>query len=322
VAELSPAPGRPGGALDPHVLAEAAQWFATLRDDRVDDASRRQWRDWIAANPQHRQAWERVEAIGGQFDRLPARAARAALSAPSRRRRHLLGMVALGSGGCLAVTFGRDALPWQAWTAAYRTGVGETRDLRLADGTQVWLNTASAIDVADDDAWRRVLLRQGEVLIESAPDPRRPLVVEVTQGRLRALGTRFTVRQDGASCHVAVFDGAVEVTPAGAASQVVPAGKQLRFDATAVGALEPAEPRRQAWRTGMLLADNQRLDAFLAELSRYRHGRLGCAQEVAQLRLVGAYPLADTDRILQALAGTLPVRVRTFTGWWVSVEAA
>ncbi|QEI09061.1 DUF4880 domain-containing protein [Pigmentiphaga aceris] len=307
--------------MDPNVLAEAAQWFATLRDDRVDDDSRRQWRDWIAANPQHLQAWERVEAIGSQFDRLPARAARTALSVPGRRRRHLLGAAVLGGGACIAGLIGRDALPWQAWTAAYRTGVGETRDLRLADGTQVWLNTASAIDVAYDDAWRRLLLREGEILIDSAVDRQRPLVVDVAQGRLRALGTRFTVRQEGTTCHVAVFDGSVEIQPLGAAAQVVPAGKQARFAATSISTLEAADPARQAWRTGMLLANNQRLDDFLAELSRYRRGHLGCTPEVAHLRLVGAYPLGDTDRILQAVAGSLPVRIRTLTPWWVSVEA-
>ncbi|KAG1069902.1 hypothetical protein G6F40_017608 [Rhizopus arrhizus] len=62
-----------------------------------------------------------------------------------------------------------------------------------------------------------------------------------------------------------------------------------------------------------------RLGDFIAELSRYRRGYLGCAPEVADLRIVGAYAVGDTDRVLAALAATLPVRVRATMPWWVVV---
>jgi transmembrane sensor len=41
---------------------------------------------------------------------------------------------------------------------------------------------------------------------------------------------------------------------------------------------------------------------------------------VVDLRLVGAYPLGDTGRILDALAGSLPIRVNRRLPWWVTVE--
>lgn len=72
----------------------------------------------------------------------------------------------------------------------------------------------------------------------------------------------------------------------------------------------------------MLLADNQRLEDFLTELSRYRHGYLGCDPRIADLRVVGAFPLADTERVLDALAATLPVRIERRMAWWVSLEPA
>ena len=70
----------------------------------------------------------------------------------------------------------------------------------------------------------------------------------------------------------------------------------------------------------MLLADDMRLGDFVVELSRYRRGYLGCAPQVADLRLVGAFPLADTGRVLRALAETLPVRIHRPLPWWVSIE--
>ncbi|MNT95312.1 fec operon regulator FecR [compost metagenome] len=64
-----------------------------------------------------------------------------------------------------------------------------------------------------------------------------------------------------------------------------------------------------------------RLDAFLRELSRHRPGHLGCDPAIADLRLDGVFPLADTDRVLAMVAQTLPVDVRRTTDWWVTVRA-
>jgi transmembrane sensor len=173
-------------------------------------------------------------------------------------------------------------------------------------------------------ALRRVSLRAGEILVQTAPDaavPPRPFVVETAQGRLRALGTRFAVRQlDGASL-VAVFEGAVEVRPGDApdAGLVVQAGEQVRFASGGAGAVRPAELVRASWARGVLVAEDMRLADFLAELSRYRRGHLACDPAVADVRIVGTYSLVDTDRVLAALADTLPVRVRRPLPWWVEI---
>ena len=102
----------------------------------------------------------------------------------------------------------------------------------------------------------------------------------------------------------------------------IPAGQQTAFGSRGVEPLEAASAEHQAWTTGVLLADNQRLEDFLAELSRYRHGYLGCDPRIADLRVVGAFPLADTERVLDALAATLPVRIERRMAWWVSLEPA
>jgi ferric-dicitrate binding protein FerR (iron transport regulator) len=59
----------------------------------------------------------------------------------------------------------------------------------------------------------------------------------------------------------------------------------------------------------MLMADSMRLDALIAELARWHSMTIVCDPDVAGLQVVGAYPLRDIDRILDALAGSLPVRI-------------
>ncbi len=225
-----------------------------------------------------------------------------------------------------------SAADQRGWGADLRTATGERRTEHLADGSRLLLDTASAVDIRFDGALRLLTLRQGAISIETAADtatPRRPFVVDTAHGRLRALGTRFTVRQeggraDGGPVRLAVTEGAVEVTLRGAAhpALVVQAGQQTVLRAGEVTAPQPLQPEVTAWTHGMLMADAMPLAAFCAELSRYRPGLLQCAPEVRALRVSGSFPLGDTDRTLTMLASTYPVDVQTrMRGYWITVVA-
>ncbi len=172
-----------------------------------------------------------------------------------------------------------------------------------------------------DGAQRLILLRQGEILVETAKDSR-PLSVETAEGRILALGTRFAVRQDDGLTRVTVEAHSVEVRPRLAAQAAirVEAGQVLSFAADSAGAVRPAPLGATAWTQGMLVAVDRRLGEVLAELARYRPGYLGCAEQVADLRLSGAFALDDSDAALANLEDSLPVRVRRLTRYWVRVE--
>lgn len=208
----------------------------------------------------------------------------------------------------------------RAWLASERTGTGEIRDTRLADGTHLWLSSRTAVEIDYSQHLRRLQLLQGEVLVDTANDPR-PLVVDALHGRLQALGTRFSVREGQGFTQLSVFAGAVRIEPANSAAvQVVPAGRQVRIGDAGIGASEPVALAREAWSRGVLLADNRRLADFIDELAEHVPGYLGCDPRVAELRLVGAYPLNDPERILAALERSLPVRVNRRLPWWLTVE--
>lgn len=311
-------------------LQQAAEWFATLRAEDASEADRVRWHQWLSQDDRHRAAWQRVEAVNAEFNLLSPVIDHRVLSPQGRSRRRAIKTLAwVAAGVGVAGTLGqsgqlRDYVA--ALHAQYRTGIGQTRQQQLADGSTLWLNTASAADVDFDNAWRRVMLHRGELMIQTAHDaqlPPRPLVVDVRAGRLQALGTRFLVRLVDGATLLTVLQGQVRITPAGmAAPVVVPAGTRVRFTEDLVEAPQPADDSMAAWSRHLLMPDGVRLDDFLAELGRYRHGYLGCAPEVAGLRLVGVYPLDDTDRVLQALEATLPVRVTRILPWWVSIDAA
>ena len=290
------------------VLQQAAEWFAVLGAPAVDAQAHQRWRQWLDADPAHQQAWRQVEAISGKFLNLPggnkpmAHRLLDAAATGQARRRQALKMLTLLCGVGLGSWGASQAVPWRRWTATHHTALAERREVRLADGGRVWLNTDSAIDVDYGPGLRRIRLVAGEILVTTAPDtqtPARPFVVDTAQARLRALGTRYSVYQEDDASVVAVFDGAVQVEPVtpGAAGGILHAGQQARITRAGHVAAEPAALARRSWADGLIVAENMRLGDFAAELSRYRRGHLGCDPAIADLRIVGTYATADTDQV-------------------------
>ncbi|GLO13398.1 sensor [Pseudomonas putida] len=300
------------------VLAQAVDWYVRLHDSAASDSTRSEWRAWLAADPQHARAWQRIEQLQQRLGQAPAGLAGATLEQARQQRRAAMKMLALLLGVGVVGWRGYQVSPWRA---DYSTGVGLRRHFTLVDGSRLVLGTDSRVDVQFDGLQRLILLRQGEVLVETAKDAR-PLSVQTAEGRVLALGTRFTVRQGAGISRVTVEAHAVEVQPRLATGQIlrIEAGQASSFTADTLGPLLPAVAQGSAWTQGMLVVVDWRLADVLAELSRYRPGYLGCAPEVAGLRLSGTFLLDDSEGVLANLEDSLPVRVRRLTRYWVRVE--
>lgn len=318
-----------GLAFDPAVVDQAVEWLVRLGAAGATDPCRAQWRQWRAAHPEHERTWQHIEAVDRRLQQgmrgIPADAALHALAAPasaSRRRALRLMSVALLAGAGWSTY---RTLPWREWSADLQTAHGEQRSMVLADGTQLQLNTATAVDVQYDATQRSLRLLDGEIFIATAPDtqqPTRPFTVQTVAGRVVPLGTRFAVRRDGDVVQVAVTESVVELHPA-AGDRVtrVAAGQVARFSTLDAGEPQPLRDE-MAWTQGVLVASDMRLGDFTNELSRYLRGHLGCDPQIAGLRISGVFPVDDPQRTLQALTEVLPVRISRLGGLWVRIVAA
>jgi len=309
-------------------LQQAAHWYVQLQDENVGPQLQRQWQAWFDQHSDHQAAWHYVQRVGQRFAPLQhpgSGAGRVLREHDARRlsrRTGLKTLLVLGAGSLLGWNAWRGA-PLQGWSADLATGIGETRETRLADGSQLWVGAQSAVDL-DFTLLARVLhLRFGEILVETADDARRPFFVDTAQGRMQALGTRFAVCQQGELTRLNVYAGAVEVCTASSAERrIVQAGQQVAFSARTIGDTGPAQSAGESWIHQRLNAEDMPLAQLLQTLGRYRHGHLGWHPAVAQLSVMGAFPLDDSDRALTLLQAALPVRVQRLTPWWVSVEPA
>ncbi|WP_300756310.1 FecR family protein [Janthinobacterium sp.] len=318
--------------IDPRAAHDAAAWLVRLRSEDCSAHEQLAWQAWRSSDPAHEAAWQRAELLCHSLGLLPPVAGMRVLDRPIRktRRSTVKTLAALIAAGPLL--WGADHLAGgPAWRADVHTARGEIRAMTLDDGTRIVLNTDTALDIAYGRQERLIDLRSGEIHIETAPDiasPPRPLLVQTEQGRIRAIGTRFSVRHDDAlfqaRTQVAVMQGAVEIRPKHGelATRVLKAGEQSSFTEYAISTTMPLAPHVDAWSRGVLVADNTPLGVLLAEIARYRHGVLRCAPELASLPVSGTFQLKDTDKLLHLLQRSLPIRLRQRTRLWITIEPA
>ncbi|MBA5706381.1 DUF4974 domain-containing protein [Pseudomonas fulva] len=199
-----------------------------------------------------------------------------------------------GVAACMALMLG-SWLAWQqapVWLSDYHTGTGERRMLTLPDGTRVTLNSASAIKVEFDAHARRVVVVAGEALFETSAEAR-PFVVETAGLPVNGTGARFSVRRDG---HVVLGQGAAR-QGAQALSVAADADAQL------------------AWQRGKLIFNGKPLGQVLAELERYRLGRIVLSdQQLAGLEVSGVFDLDDPHTMLRTLEQRYGLKV-TYLPW-------
>ncbi|MDR6713307.1 transmembrane sensor [Pseudomonas hunanensis] len=308
------------------VLDAAIAWKLCLDDNPGSPDERSAFMRWHAASEEHARAWRQL----GMLDQRVSAAAGPARKALLQSRFSLRRRVGkLGGGlagvllvGALLMQLGVPSLSPGYWLADQRTGTGELRTLRLEDGTLLSLNTHSAVDIDFAGEQRVLVLHQGEISVETGHADPRPLLVRTDDGQLRPLGTRFLVKREAHGTRLEVLQAQVAAMPLNSGDeQVLGEGQQVLMDSNGLGQVGPVAAGADAWTRGMLVVDNVRLADLIVALGRYRSGHLGVADEVADLRVTGSFPLTDTDLALASLLPALPVKVERHTPWWVTVVA-
>lgn len=312
--------------IDKQIAMQAAQWFVLMDSGEASEAEIARLTQWRADNSEHERAWQKALTISQRSTLIPAQVARQTLCRPAnvQRRRVTATLAALICVPALGI------LAYRAVPRAnhFETATGQQQHITLADGTRLQLNTGTEITVKFTDTQREVLLHQGEIWIETAKDPQlsthgqsRMFRVKTGQGTVRAIGTRFTVRQTDQRSKVAVFEGAVAILPAygKGGEQQIDAGGQAVFTNSEIVTTASVSPGDRLWTRGVLSVEDMRLDTFAEELSRYRPGIIRCDPAIAHLRITGAFQINDTDAALQNVMTLLPVDLTMRTRYWVTL---
>ncbi|MET0612258.1 MAG: FecR family protein [Pseudomonas caspiana] len=315
----------------PQVVKQAIQWSMRLNSGGHNPQLREQCEQWRFAHADHECAWQRIQALNGElnsrFQNLPAPgAAIEALENSAQRlsRRQTLkllsGLVVAGSSAWLS----REAVPWQQWNADFATSVGQRERFQLSDGSSLQLNTDSAVDQNFNAERRLITLNRGEILVGCGADVQspthRPLLVQSRHGLFEGINGRFVVRQYPDQTRISVLEGQSIIRSPAASPITVSAGQHYLVSSREAVQLPTLDMDAGAWSEGLIVTRNMRLRDFLTEIGAYRHGHLGCADDIADLRLSGVFRLENTDKLLTVITQTLPVELRYRTRWWVTLQ--
>ncbi|MEN0106446.1 MAG: FecR family protein [Pseudomonas sp.] len=312
------------------VLDEAISWQLCLGSGAASDLEKAEFHLWHAASAEHARAWGQLNGLDQHFAKVSSQPARRALvqaAGNGKSRLRSGGLLGLLLAGVLGLGVAQQHRPLGDWLADEHTAPGEQRDVELPDHTKVRLNSRSALDIDFNAKQRRIFLRSGEILVETAHGDARPFIVATDDGELRALGTRFLVRHEDAGTRLIVLQSAVAAHPADAppgaeAERIIREGEQVLMAASALGDVRTAPATADAWVHGMLVVENMRLADLLEQLGDYRQGFLNADPAVADLRISGSFPLQNTDLALAALPPSLPVQIQRRAAWWTRVVPA
>jgi transmembrane sensor len=317
---------------------QAREWLLRLDgDDPLSQQEEEALRAWISRSSAHKAELSRLSRFWGAANGLTELAVPLQIAETSNRRssKHRAGMLA--AAACIVLTL-VGAASWLAVgtsgidSGSFGTAIGQQRQLALADGSSIELNTDSQVQVNYGDGRRSIRLLRGEALFTVAHDPSRPFEVVAAGGAVRALGTAFSVRLDGESISVAVTRGSVEVTslqePGSESGRgLLQAGDVTTF-ATRRGKIdvehlpEQELQRRLAWQDGYLVFAGESLGEVVEELNRYSPTPLIASPGIETLTLGGRFRVGDLDAVLDVLRTSFGIEATATADGSLRLEAA
>ena len=317
--------------VDP-VTRAAIDWMLRLESGQACPSERQVFKAWLAENPAHLAAWQRVAGVlktpvadlHAVERRSPGQlqAARRALlaSTVTPGKKTLQGSLLLLLLGLAGAGLVDRVTPLAGLTADYQTATGERKTVELADGSLLTLNARSAVDIQFSNGQRRVRLREGELQVEVAADAKRPFVVTTAQGQVQALGTRFMVRQGSDESLASVQQHSVQLDTLGGQQRRIETGQAVSFTATQIDPQTPTSRSQTDWLQGRVELHDEPLSALVEALRPYQTGMLRISPEAARVRVFGVFALDNTAQTLNTLAQTLPIKVTRYGPWLTLIE--
>lgn len=156
------------------------------------------------------------------------------------------------------------------------TLTGEKKEVRLSDGSVVYLNSESTLSYGKDfgKGNTRLVKLEGEAFFEVEPDKNKPFIIESGSVITEVKGTSFNVMAFPESKDIAitVLTGIVDVSKSGENSKIqLEPNKQALFnkEAKQINVLEVDALQSINWKNGILHFEEAQLDEVLKTLERW-----------------------------------------------------
>ena len=271
--------------------------FANAMEERAADwlQRRRYWKDWsvgdqegleawLEESPHHAVAYWRLAGGLDRTERLQALRARRSRTASGLFEAFKPALPKLVAAFATAVILGGGALALlngqqyrSSGPQSYSTGLGGHEVIKLADGSQIELNTDTTLRADITPSHRHITLERGEAFFQIVHDAKRPFVVEAGRQRIIDLGTKFLARRETGRLEVDLLEGKARLDGGNTKSALLLPGDRAIATATDLSVTKRPERKLQeqmGWRHGVIVFDNATLADAAAELNRYNQQKI------------------------------------------------
>ena len=157
------------------------------------------------------------------------------------------------------------------------TPKGGQYQLRLPDGSRVWLNAASKLiyPVSFAERGRREVSLTGEAYFEISKDKKRPFIVKSADQEVTVLGTHFNVSSypDESVTQTTLLEGAVQVANHSSKTVVLKPGQQASVDRERLLEIQIKEVKDLemaiAWKNDNFYFVNESLEGVMKKIARW-----------------------------------------------------
>lgn len=192
------------------------------------------------------------------------------------------------------------------------TAKGETYQVRLPDGSLVWLNAASSLTYSAtliESGVRRVKL-DGEGYFEIAKDKSHPFIVATEKQEIKVLGTHFNVNSynDELETKTSLLEGSVKINEA---SEIKP-GEQAITNSSKKTRIAVADVDNAiAWKNGKFIFEEENIESIMRKLSRWYNVEVIYQGDFSNKTFDGSISRSDNiSKILEKITFTQAVHFK------------
>lgn len=313
--------------IDEETLDAAIGWYLRLKDESATAQDRLDFKDWLARCDRHKMAyqeaihlWEEIEAPAQllwlkQDQQRPVQKSRSQRTTSNHWGGWATAAVLMVTI-LLSLELWRDPARVDRWMADISTSSGQVQQTLLEDGSSLFLDGNSALDVTLDDTQRVLALRRGRMWIDVANDPQRPLQLTAGDTFISVLGTHFAVSRFHSRVTITVEEGQVAVRDTHHNQVLLNAGQQLIVLNGELKEVHTIDPRLVlAWKEGRIIFDQAGIDDIAEQLERSLAGRvLFDARDFANLSFSGSFPTGRPETLMDTLKNVPAIKAHRLPG--------
>lgn len=193
---------------------------------------------------------------------------------------------------------------------------GGRYQMRLPDGTNVWLNSASRLTYPSSfsSLGKRKVVLNGEAYFEVAKDKTRPFVVKTILQEVEVLGTHFNISsyEDELSVKTTLLEGSVKVVGMNGNDKILKPGQQsvLTADNITIENISVAQ-QAVAWKNDQFVFESDDIQYVMRMISRWYNVEVEYVGPIPENKFGGAISkFENISEVLKSLESTGRVKFK------------